>query len=225
MNDYFGAVIPALNEISSIASVIRGAGAIIPRANIIVVDDGSVDGTAAAAAAEGVEVLHNPSNMGKGASLIAGFSRLMLRREIEAVFTLDADGQHDPGEMPLFIDAYRTVNADIVIGSRMADTGGMPVMRRISNRLTSFVISIRVGRRIEDSQSGFRLIRAALLRRLDLKTRRFDTESEILIRAGLLGATVTFVPIRTIYGGERSSIRPTVDTLRFFRLVLRSYFW
>lgn len=225
MFEGFGAVIPAYNEAAHIAGVIKGVGEMIPLADVIVVDDGSSDGTGEVASAAGASVLRNPGNLGKGSSLIAGYGRLLEREGIEGIFTLDADGQHDPSEMPRFIETFRTMSADLVIGSRMADTRGMPAIRRMTNRLTSSVISRRAGCRIDDTQSGYRLIRSSLLKDMRLVTRRFDTESEILLRAARSGALITSVPISTIYGDETSKIHPLKDTLRFFRLVWRSYFW
>jgi len=225
MFDGFGAVIPAYNEAAHITGVIEGVAMVIPTSAILVVDDGSTDGTAEAAAAAGARVVRNPRNLGKGSSLVAGYHRLLEMEGIEGIFTLDADGQHDPAEMPCFIESFRGGPADLVIGSRMADTRGMPWVRRMTNRLTSSVVSRRAGSRIDDTQSGYRLIRSSLLQGMTLVTRRFDTESEILIRAARSGAVITSVPIKTIYGDERSKIHPLKDTCRFFRLVLRSYFW
>jgi glycosyltransferase involved in cell wall biosynthesis len=225
MFDSFGVVIPAYNEAAHIAGVVSGVRRMIPAQNILVVDDGSSDGTAGAAENAGAVVLRNPRNLGKGSSLVAGYGRLLEQEGIEGIFTLDADGQHDPSEMPGFIESFRDGPADLVIGSRMADTTGMPWLRRMTNRLTSSVISRRAGCRIDDTQSGYRLIRSSLLRGMTMVTRRFDLESEILIRAAKSGAVITSVPIRTIYGDERSKIHPMKDTVRFFRLVIRSYFW
>lgn len=225
MFESFGAVIPAYNEEAHIAGVVRGVSAMIPSEAVLVVDDGSADGTAATAAGAGAGVLRNPVNLGKGASLVAGFARLLERDGIEGIFTVDADGQHDPAEMPAFIEVFQGIPADLVIGSRMGDTRDMPWIRRMTNRLTSSVISSRAGRRIDDTQSGYRLIRSSLLRSLTLTTSRYDTESEILIRAARSGAVIASVPIRTIYGNEQSAIDPLRDTIRFFGLVARSFFW
>jgi glycosyltransferase involved in cell wall biosynthesis len=225
LNDEYGALIPAYNEAGHIESVIRGVSAQIPASNIMVIDDGSSDTTVPEAEGTGVEVVRNPVNLGKGATLVKGFELMSGRSGIEAVFTLDADGQHDPAEMPSFIRAFREKKADIIIGSRMADTAGMPALRRFTNWFTSSVISLRAGVRIDDTQSGYRLIRLSMLKKLDLVTRNFDLESEILIKAARLGAVIGSVPIATIYGEEKSKINPLVDTWRFLRLVFRSFLW
>lgn len=225
MNEQFGAVIPAFNEAGHIDGVVRGVTGQIPASNVLVIDDGSSDDTVIEAEGTGVEVVRNPVNLGKGATLLKGFALMAGKPGIEAVFTLDADGQHDPREMSAFIAAYRDRKADIVIGSRMADVAGMPALRRFTNRFTSAVISLRAGVRIDDTQSGYRLVRLAMMDKLDLVTRNFDLESEILIKAARLGAVITSVPITTIYGEEKSKINPLVDSWRFLKLVIRSFFW
>ena len=225
MNEEFGALIPAFNEAGHIGNVIRGVAGQIPVSNILVIDDGSSDTTVAEAEDAGVEVVRNPVNMGKGATLLKGFGLMSGKPGIEAVFTLDADGQHDPVEMTSFITAYRERKADIVIGSRMADTSGMPALRRVTNWSTSAIISLRASVRIDDSQSGYRLLRLAMMSKLHLVTRNFDLESEILIKAARLGAVIASVPIATIYGEEKSKINPIVDTWRFLKLVFRSFLW
>ena len=225
MNEEFGALIPAFNEAGHIEDVIRGVSTQIPASNILVIDDGSTDSTVQEAEATGVEVVRNPVNLGKGATLLKGFELMSEKSGIEAVFTLDADGQHTPGEMSSFITAFREKNADIVIGSRMSDTTGMPALRRFTNRSTSTIISLRAGVRIEDTQSGYRLLRLSMLKKLHMVTRNFDLESEVLIKAARLGALIISVPIATIYGEEKSKINPFVDTWRFLKLVFRSFLW
>jgi glycosyltransferase involved in cell wall biosynthesis len=225
MHRPFGAVIPARNEAAHIAAVLDGVKRHVPPDRIIVVDDGSTDATAAAAEAAGACVISHRTSSGKGVALRTGFERLMTYPEIEAVFTIDADGQHDPDEIPSFIERFRRGHVDILIGSRMARTGGMPMIRLLTNRFTSAVISLRTRCRIDDSQSGYRLIRTSLLRDIDFVTGHFDFESELLIKAALRGAVIASVPIRTIYLDEKSKINPLRDTARFFMLVVRSLFW
>jgi glycosyltransferase involved in cell wall biosynthesis len=225
MQELFGTVIPACNEEYRIGDVLDGVKRYIPADQIVVVDDGSTDGTAAVADTAGVRVLAHRTNRGKGVALRTGFEYLMTHTRIEAIFTLDADGQHDPDEIPAFIEHYRKRHVDILIGNRMFRTEGMPFIRLLTNQFTSRVLSLRTGCTIDDSQSGYRLIRSSLLRALDFVTGHFDLESELLIKAALRGAVIDSVPIRTIYMDERSKINPLRDTVRFFMLVLRSLFW
>src|SRR5207247_10007276 len=131
----------------------------------------------------------------------------------DGVVTLDADGQHDPAEIPELVAKARETGADIVIGSRMRDVRGMPWLRVAVNRIMSWLISLLAGRRIEDSQSGYRLHRARVLRAVRLVTDRYETETEILIKAGRRGFRCSFCPVRTICGEAQHGIHPIVYTL------------
>jgi glycosyltransferase involved in cell wall biosynthesis len=216
-----GVVIPAFNAGPQLTNVARRAAAVVGPANVIVVDDGSTDGSLRADALGSVEVIVHPENRGKGEALKSGF-REAIGRSLDAVVTLDADGQHDPARIGDLVKEAEASSADIVIGSRMGDVGRMPWIRRFTNRTTSFLVSRLAGQRIEDSQSGFRLIRVRVLEAVDLKTSRYDTESEMLIQAGRKGFRIGSLPIASIYGNETSRIRPWADTWRFIRLFFRS---
>jgi glycosyltransferase involved in cell wall biosynthesis len=196
----------------------------VPRERIIVVDDGSSDETATVARTAGVVLIEHPRNLGKGAALRTGILAAGERGWRFAI-TLDADGQHNPDEIPAFIERWVETGADIIVGDRMAATGEMPALRLWTNRLTSRVVSTLARARIPDSQNGYRMISTEVFARIPLETSRYDTESEILIRAGRGGAVIASVPVTTIYGEEVSSINPLVDTLRFFRMVLKALFW
>ena len=221
----YGVIFPAYNVEEHLGKVLEDTSGFIPREDILVVDDGSSDGTFDVAKSAQVVLIRHDVNKGKGEALKTGFSYFIGREDIEAVFTIDADGQHDPSEIPSFIEMYETEGLDIVIGSRMNKTEGMPLVRFLTNKVTSSIISLRAGRRIEDSQSGYRLIKTELLADMQLAASHYDLESEILIRAGLNGAKIGSVPIKTIYGDEHSKINPLRDTARFLMLVFRSFFW
>jgi len=216
-------VIPAYNEEKRIGEVVRRVREFIE--DVVVVDDGSKDGTAQRANEAGAKVLVHGENRGKGAALKTGFE-FAVREGFDAVITLDADGQHDPVEIPKFLREAEKNELQIIVGNRMGKPEGMPVVRYLTNRFTSFVISKMSGQRIPDSQSGFRLIRKEVLESLSIESSNFDAESEILIKASLAGFKIGNVPIKTIYrGDERSKINPMVDTVRFFRLVFKGMRW
>jgi glycosyltransferase involved in cell wall biosynthesis len=225
MFEEFGAVIPAFNSADRLAPVLEGVKAHLAPDRIVVVDDGSTDDTPRIAESAGVLLVRHPENRGKGSALRSGFDFLMKRADPVAIFTIDADGQHAPEQIPSFVEAYRAGKGDLLIGNRMKSKRGMPTIRILVNKFTSAVISMRAGCRIEDSQSGYRLIGADVVRSVKLVTSRYETESEILIKAARIGARISSVPIRTIYAGEKSRINPIVDTVRFFALVIRSLFW
>jgi len=215
---------PAYNEERHIARVVRGAREF--GLTTLVVDDASADATVERARVAGAEVVRHDRNRGKGAALATGF--VWAREQgYAAAIALDGDGQHDPAEIPLFIDCAERTGADIVVGSRFlrrcGDGGSqlMPPHRKLTNWFMSSVISAMAGTRITDSQSGFRLVRTGAWARLGLSTDGFDAESEMLVRASRLGMLVREVPIRTIYGDEVSSISPARDTLRWIALLWR----
>ena len=214
------AVIPAYREAGRIGSVVRQVVAHLP---CLVVDDGSGDGTAEEAERAGASVVRHPRNLGKGAALRTG---LAWAREhgYDGVITLDADGQHDPVHLPEFVAAAER-GADIVVGRRTDwRAGGMPWIRRLTNRFTSAVVGRLARARVGDSQCGFRYMSIKAWTAAEPETTSYDAESEILIRAGRLGLRITEAPIATIYGKEESKIRPARETWRFFRLCVRYAF-
>jgi glycosyltransferase involved in cell wall biosynthesis len=207
------AVIPAFQEGPRIGTVVTTAARHL---SVVVVDDGSTDDTAARAKLAGAHVLVQPRNGGKGAALRTGF-RHALEREVDAVVTLDADGQHDPDEIPVFVRAFEAARPELVIGRR--DFSAMPPIRRLSNTLGGWALSAAVGRRIVDNQSGYRLIGRQLMTvLLDSDEDGFEFEVEMIARCIALGLPMTEVPIRTIYAGEPSHIRPLAHLGSFLRV-------
>ncbi len=216
-----GILIPAFNEEASVGAVVKEATKYADR--ILVLDDGSTDRTGASAAAAGAEVIRHPVNRGKGRALETGL-RALVARGCDPVIIVDGDGQHDPAEIPAFLAVARSSSAAIVVGNRMATAESMPKVRYWTNRTMSAILSRLIGQKVPDSQCGFRLLTAEVIQMLSFSTGNYDTESEILIEAGRRGFGISSVPIRTIYAGEVSRIRPGRDTLRFIRLLFRSLF-
>ena len=208
-----GAILPALNVEAHLGPLLANIGRAAPGVTALVIDDGCTDRTAG-----GAELIVHPRNMGKGAALLTGFA-WAVENGYDWVFTMDADGQHLPAEMPNFLRAAENGKLDVVIGTRMQDNDDMPWLRRMTNIFTSAVISRLCGTRIPDTQNGYRLLRVSYLDGLVLKTRNYDMESEILVRLARRGARLGSVPVSTIYGEQQSSINPVRDTVRFFRLV------
>lgn len=212
-------VIPAYNEEKNIARVLAEACA--SGHDVLVVDDGSSDGTVELARQSPAELLVHPENRGKGAAIRTAIKHA-LDHDYDAALFMDADGQHLPSEIPLFAARFTESGADIVLGTRMNDNAGMPVVRRVSNAFSSGVISLLAGARITDSQSGYRLLSARLLEKLkDRGGEGFDFESEMLIDAVRTGLTYAEVPISCVYGDETSYYHPVRDSLQFFALVAR----
>jgi len=213
-------LIPACNAQATIGSLVRQLKG--RNLDVVVVDDGSQDYTAKIAQGLGAAVIKHPRNLGKGEALRAGF-KYALKSGYDGVITLDADGQHNPSFIPSFLD--KANEADLVIGSRMQNRIGMPWPRVLSNRLTSAVVSAFIHTKVEDSQSGYRLIRRKVLQSIRLTTSHFQTESELLIKGAKAGFRISQVPISTLYQGKGSLISPILDTLRFMALAFRALFW
>jgi glycosyltransferase involved in cell wall biosynthesis len=213
------AVIPAYQCAATIGSVV--AGVLRHLAEVVVVDDGSDDATGEIAAAAGAVVERLPQNCGKGVALLRGIE-VALERSPEAVLLLDGDGQHDPEDIPGFLAAWDAGAGDLLVGTRMGDPDTIPRSRYWTNRIGSRALSWMTGWRIEDSQSGYRLVGADLLRRLPLSARGYGVESEMLIKASHRRGRLGEVPIRTIYEGGPSHFRPVLDTVR---IALSCAYW
>jgi glycosyltransferase involved in cell wall biosynthesis len=240
------AVIPALNAEATVGPVVAGALRHVRR--VIVVDDGSTDDTAECARRAGAEVIHHPVNRGKGAALATAFGRLISETRpasgyggapaadapaadaptpdaFEAAITLDADGQHDPDDIPLFADLYRAQRPALIVGSRHRDFARMWGPRRAMNRFSSASLRFFAGVDLPDSQSGFRLYDAGFLARLPIEGRRYEAEMEALMRAAEWRLPIAVVPIRlrVVDGRATSHYRPLRDTFRIVGAVLRQW--
>lgn len=210
------ALIPAYNEGRHIAAVVQQAQEYLP---VLVVDDGSRDHTSEEAARAGAEVVRQVPNQGKGAALMLGFRRA-LEMGCQAVVMLDADGQHDPHEIPLFLTAFEQ-GADLVIGKR--DFSQMPQPRRTTNTIGTWMFSWAVGQPVPDNQSGYRLLSRRMMNSmLESKETNFEFEVEMIVMCIKRGYRLDWVPIRTIYGDEKSHIRPLRHVYHFTRVVLQA---
>lgn len=212
------AIIPALNAAQTIGEVVKEIkkSAIDP----IVIDDGSTDATSKVSAENGAEVLRNEVNSGKGASLRKGFA-YAISRGYTCVLTLDADGQHSPKDIPNFLNLLtKRPDADMIIGNRMDSPEGMPLSRKLTNKFMSWILSAISGQKVPDTQNGFRLIKSQLLENLELKSRRFEIESELILKAAAKKALILSVPITSIYQNRQSRINPIPDTFRFVKFII-----
>jgi hypothetical protein len=215
-------VIPCYQGAATVGDVVRGARA--QGLPVLVVDDGSSDDSAAAAAAAGATVLRHPANRGKGAALASGFA-FARRQGEDAVLSMDADGQHDAAEIPTLLAAHQHDPRALVIGVRSFAPADMPRRSRIGNRISTWWISRFAGQRYRDTQSGFRIYPRALFD-VPLRSTRFDTETELLLRAAKMKLPLVEIPIRTIYGPDRvTHFHGLRDTLRVIKLVLGSPLW
>lgn len=211
-------LVPAYNEERHLAAFLDRLAQ--ERLHVLVVDDGSTDGTSEIARSKGVETVRLERNGGKGAALREGFRRL-AGRGFEWIVIMDGDGQHLPSDIGGFLRAAAAAPGSVVNGNRLDDPRGMPAVRKWTNLTMSAVISAMARTRIRDSQCGFKMLPAAFLRRAELRCDRFEIEDEILLEAARLGFGITHAPVTSVYGNEDSHIHPLRDTARFLRFVLR----
>jgi len=210
-------VIPAYNASKTINDVVTKVLKHV--SHVVVADDGSTDGTAEIARKAGADVLTIGRNRGKGHVL-----KMLFQKSVEdgfdAVITIDADGQHDPEEIPSFIDAHILHPGDIIVGSRMHEQEKIPRARYNSMHIARFYISLAANQFIDDTQCGYRLYPLSLLNDLILTTEGYITETEILIKAGDKGTVIRCIDSKAIYTDNGSHYRPVLDTTAITGFVL-----
>ncbi len=211
-------VIPVNNEAATIGGLVARLRA--KGLDVVVVDDGSADGSGDLAGTEGASVLRNDRRRGKGFALKQGFAHA-LAHSYSGVITMDGDGQHDPEDVDAFLQAAGHSPDGIVTGNRMLNIRNMPPLRRWTNRFMSKLISRICGQGVPDTQCGFRYVGRPLLERLRLTANDYEIETEVLIQATRLGYPVVSVPVKTIYRGEASKVDPVVDSWRFLVYLVR----
>lgn len=211
-------LIPAYKEAGRIGPVVTRVLKYLP--DVVVIDDGSDDATAEEAKAAGATVCRHEVNRGKGAALATGMT-YAKSKGFAWVITLDADGQHDPADIPTFVEAYVRTGIPVLVGNRMADTASMPRVRLLTNRFMSALLSREMGQYVPDTQCGYRFYRIDVLPFLATKSDRFAAESESLLHVAARGLAIAAVPIAVIYlEGRESHIRPFRDTMRFFSMLM-----
>jgi glycosyltransferase involved in cell wall biosynthesis len=210
------ALIPAHNEATRIQPVILAARKHLP---VLVIDDGSTDATSDASREAGADVICQKPNQGKGAALKNGFSHI-LNQDWDGIITLDADGQHDPLEIPLFINNYDSTHADLIIGAR--DFSQMPLVRRFANSIGRVLFSWALGLPVKDNQSGYRLMSRRMVEAsLKSDLSGFEFEVDVIVICAQQNFRLEWIPIRTIYSGQGSHINPIKHAAGFLELMWR----
>lgn len=222
-SEQLAVVIPARNEVRSIRELAQNCCAY--GRLVIVVDDASSDGTSEALEGVPITLLRSATQLGKGGALAWGF-RVALEQGARAVITLDGDGQHDPHDIPAFVETANRCGPHLIIGARVKAASCAPRLRRIANRIADFWVSWAAGQRVIDSQSGHRLYPRELLSTVHAHTALADSfafESEMLIESARRGFGITTVPIETRYPQDArvSHFRPVRDIWRITRMI----FW
>ena len=216
-------VVPAFRAARTIADVIERARRSSPGATVLVVDDGSDDDTASRALAAGAAVASHERNEGKGRALATGLDAAMALEGMCFTVTMDADGQHPPEAIPALLGPLVSGRADLVVGARRRAAGVMPAGRRLTNWLSSTLVSRALGVNVPDSQSGFRAMTRAVAGAVRPGGRRYEFETEFLFQAAQRGFRIDAVEVPTVYGGGTSHFRYLTDTLRLTGVFLRHW--
>lgn len=211
------AVIPFYNEVKTINEIIQQTLPFVDK--IVLVDDGSTDNTAEKIVEhEKIVLIKNQTNKGKGYSLNQGFKK-SVELQSSVTLTLDADLQHDPKFIPYFLK--KIAHCDIVIGNRMHSLKKMPIQRILSNKITSFLMTIKTRQKILDSQSGYRAYKTEILPEIMPIATGFEAESEILVNAARKNYKIGFVDVPTIYGDEKSKMKAIQTIIGFIKVMLK----
>jgi glycosyltransferase involved in cell wall biosynthesis len=210
------AVIPFYNEFNTVKEAVTASLNYVDI--VFAVNDGSVDNSEKEIEnLERVNLINLKTNKGKGEALKIGFKKA-LSLNFSKVITLDADLQHDTAFIPELISALD--NYDIVIGNRLSDLESMPLQRRLSNKITSFLLSLKTGQEILDSQCGFRGYNASVLKNVDTTYSGFEAESEILVLGAKKGFTIGSIKIPTKYSARKSKIKPIKTIIGFLKVII-----
>lgn len=209
------AVIPFFNEQRFVLNVVKRTLNFVDV--VIAIDDGSTDKSSdLLSVIERVILIRNEMNFGKGFALQKGFDKA-VELKADIIITLDADEQHEPELIPLFIEGIK--NFDIVIGNRLNNLKTMPLHRRLSNKLTSTLLSKKLGVEIKDSQCGFRAYRLKVIEKIKTVFHGFEAESEMIVKATRKDFKISFIDIPTIYGNQESKMK-SIQAIKGFIKVL-----
>jgi len=217
------AIIPAYNEEETIYDVVKRVQSYVE--DVFVVDDYSIDKTNKRAIEAGAKVLSHRKNQGKWSALKTGFMKALEVDETEIFLQLDGDGQHLPEDIPRFIDEIKK-GGDLIIGKRIdRNKGKMPLIRILSNQISTIILNLLFRCDVDDSQCGFRAYSKKALKNIKFTSVRYEGETKTLIKAKRLRLNIRQVPIKTIYKENRkrySKLRYLVDLLDFLRVILTS---
>ncbi len=221
----FDILIPAYNAVGTLPVLLNEIDKLKQKPeHVLVVDDGSTDGMKDAVRKNTVLLIH-PENFGKGRALKTGFNWFVNKSKAEFLCCMDADLQHKPADIANFLKAIRmNANAKVFIGNRHFSGNDMPVHRMLSNKLTSWIISILTGFKIRDSQCGYRFIHRDILEKIRLDENGFQLESEFFFQIAEKQIQPVFVNIITAYEGNGSHMHHVGDTLRFVKLITREIY-
>ncbi|MCF7858463.1 MAG: glycosyltransferase family 2 protein [Candidatus Cloacimonetes bacterium] len=212
-------VVPIYNSEKYLIELFERINKFFPKNCIFAVNDASTDNSKEICQNYGVSVLDIEINRGKGYALQTGF-QAALEKGFNFAFSIDSDLQHKPEDFPLFIQKQNQDEEDIIIGKRSFSHKQMPFHRICSNKLTSKIVTFATKQKILDSQCGFRLYNLELIKGTKFQTERYQFETEVIFKFAKKNGKIVFVPIETIYAGQKSYISGLRDIKNFVRIVI-----
>ena len=212
-------IIPAYNAEKHLETLLNQTTSFTK--NIILVDDGSTDGSYQIYSRFPIFYIRLKQNKGKGNALKIGFENA-IKQGYKFAITMDADLQHPPSDLKKFIKRHTATKANLIYGKRDFSLKYMPPARILSNFLTSLIVSIKIKRPIYDSQCGYRLYDLNIIKKMDLTTTLYQTETELILKFAENDAKFDFIPIKTVYNDEKSYISHLRDIKNFVKLILNN---
>lgn len=205
-------IVPTFNNAGTVADVVRRVLETVP--DVIVVNDGSTDGTLASLEGLPVTLVSYPDNKGKGGALREGLLKARGMGFTNAI-TIDSDGQHFPEDLPVFLDEIASDRDALIVGSRNLNAEGMPAGNTFANKFSNFWFRLQTSIDLPDTQTGFRAYPLGKLPCLKLLTARYESELELLVLSAWKGVRLVPVPIRVVYPEDRvTHFHPVKDFAR-----------
>jgi glycosyltransferase involved in cell wall biosynthesis len=211
-------VVPIYNSAEYLEELFERIFKFFPKENIFAINDASEDSSIEICDKSNINLINISVNKGKGNALQVGFEAA-VKKNFKFAFSIDSDLQHKPEDFPDFLKKQNDHKFDLVIGKRNFSRSKMPLPRICSNRLTSYIVSLKTGQKIADSQCGFRLYNLDIIKDFKFRTKRYQFETEIIIKVAKADGRIGFIPIDTIYDGQRSYISHFRDIKNFIEIV------
>ncbi|NQV18850.1 MAG: glycosyltransferase family 2 protein [Armatimonadetes bacterium] len=216
-------IVPIYNSSKYLEELFRRIFYIFPAGSVYAINDASTDNSTEICKVSGVNLINVPINRGKGNALNVGFKEA-ITDGFKFAFSIDSDLQHKPENFPGFLEKQNKDEIDLLIGRRILSNRKMPFMRICSNSITSKIVSIITKQKILDSQCGFRLYNLDSIKGFKFRTKRYQFETEVILKLAKAGGKTGFIEIETIYDGQKSYISHLRDIKNFIKIVVYEIF-
>ncbi len=216
-------IVPIYNSSKYLEELFRRIFEYFPAESVFAINDASTDNSARICEMSGVKLINIPINKGKGNALNIGFEKA-ITDGFKFAFSIDSDLQHKPEDFPGFLEKQNKDEIDLLIGRRIFSNNKMPFARTCSNSITSKIVSIITKQKILDSQCGFRLYNLDSIKDFKFRTKRYQFETEVILKLAKAGGKTGFIDIETIYDGQKSYISHLRDIKNFIKIVVYEFF-